>query len=114
MREALRDPGRLEHILTAIDNVMSFVKGKTIADLKKDKILWFGTVKCVEIVGEASYMLSQAFKENHPETPWKDVIAFRHAMVHGYYNMDVTEIWNVIQNDLPLLREQVAGYLKEY
>ena len=30
------------------------------------------------------------------------------------YNMDVTEIWNVIQNDLPLLREQVAGYLKEY
>ena len=29
MREPLRDPGRLEHILTCIDNVQDFVAWKT-------------------------------------------------------------------------------------
>lgn len=37
MREIIRDPGRLEHMLMAIDNVHEFLEGKTYDDLRKDK-----------------------------------------------------------------------------
>jgi len=69
MRELPRDPERLNHIIIAIDNATSFTEGKSVEDLQKDPLLLFATVKNVEIIGEASYMISLDFKENHPKTP---------------------------------------------
>ena len=113
MREPLKDAGRLEHILIAIDNACSFTSGHSEEDLTNDKLLFYAVVKCVEIVGEAAYMLTTQFKENHPSTPWKTITGLRHALVHGYYQIESPELWNIIQNDLPPLKEQVEGYLKE-
>lgn len=45
MREPVRDQGRLRHILGAIDNVLEFMEGKTTADLRQDRILFYAVVK---------------------------------------------------------------------
>ena len=58
MREKIKDYDRLLHIQESIDNVFEFMEGKTIDDLAKDKLLFFGVVKNVEIIGEAAYMLT--------------------------------------------------------
>jgi uncharacterized protein with HEPN domain len=111
MREEVRDPGRLEHILQSISNIFRFMEGKSEDDLKEHGILFFAVVKNVEIIGEAAYMLSQGFKEKHPETPWNSIIAMRHYLVHGYYNVDSSELWSVVQKDLPILQAQIINYL---
>ena len=66
-----------------------------------------------EIIGEASYMLSLDFQEAHPDTNWKVIVAMRHFLVHGYYQVDPEEVWNVIEQDLLPLKEQVEKYLAE-
>ena len=89
MREQVRDRGRLEHILQAIDKVFEFTKDVKREDFKKDSILYFAIVKNIEIIGEASYMLSLDFKDAHPaDTNWKVIVAMRHYLVHGYYQVD--------------------------
>ena len=113
MREQVRDRGRLEHILQAIDKVFEFTKDVKREDFKKDSILYFAIVKNIEIIGEASYMLSLDFKEAHPDTNWKVIVAMRHFLVHGYYQVDPEEVWNVIEQDLLPLKEQVEKYLAE-
>ena len=60
MREELRDPGRLEHILASIDRINNFVEGHIADDLKGDSQLFYAVVKNLEIIGEAAYMLSPA------------------------------------------------------
>ncbi len=70
MRERINDRGRLEHILSAIANVNEFLVGYDYERFINDKILYYAVVKNVEIVGEAAYMLSLEFKEEHPATPW--------------------------------------------
>lgn len=114
MRELPRDPERLKHIILAIDNATSFTEGKSVEDLQKDPLLFFATVKNVEIIGEASYMISLDFKANHPKTPWKKIVGLRHVFVHEYYQILPDELMNVIQKDLPPLRKQVVEYLKEF
>jgi uncharacterized protein with HEPN domain len=114
MREELRDPGRLEHILMAINNVLVFMDGHSKEDLEKDKLLFYGVVKNVEIVGEASYMLTNDFKDKHHLTKWDQIIRMRHILVHGYYQIEVPELWNIVQNDLQPLRAQITEYLKEF
>jgi len=107
MREQLRDNGRLQHIAEAIDNIFEFVMGVTFDEYCSNKMMRFAVVKNLEIIGEASYMLSKEFKKQHPEIDWKEIIAMRHLLVHGYYNIKDEEVWTAIEDDLPQLKEQI-------
>ena len=114
MREPIRDIGRLQHILEAIDRVLQHVgEKKSLDDLHLDELQYFGIVKSIEIVGEASYKLTAEFKSAHVETPWRYIEKMRHILVHDYYQVSKMEVWKVIQDDLPILRQQVQQYLDE-
>lgn len=114
MREKVRDEHRLRHILESIDNINSFMEGKTIEDFTQKSLLYFGVVKNLEIIGEAAYMLSREFIMQHPLTPWKQIIGMRHYLVHSYYLISASETWNSVWDDLPILKIQVTDYLKEF
>lgn len=111
MRELVRDHDRLEHIVEAIDRILEFAIGKTKEELEADNLRYYGIVKNIEIIGEAAYKLTNAFCRRHPETPWEFIAKMRHVLVHDYYQIDSEQVWNVIQEDLRPLREQVADYL---
>ena len=113
MRENVRDRDRLEHIVEAIDRILDFADGKTKEELEADDLKYYGIVKNVEIIGEATYKLTRAFCNQHPETPWEFIAKMRHVLVHDYYQINPSEVWKVIRDDLQPLREQVAGYLAD-
>ena len=107
MREPERDPGRLADILEAADNVISFIDGIAYDIFVSDKLRYFAVLKNVEIVGEAAYMLSPQFKEEHNEIPWDRIIGMRHVLVHDYSTVLPQILWETAKNDIPVLREQV-------
>ena len=113
MREEIKDKDRLLHILESICNITEFMHSKTATDLNNDKLLFFGVVKNIEIIGEAAYMLTPMFKELHKDTPWQDIISMRHVLVHGYYTASPRFIWDTVQNDLQPLKVQIEQYLSE-
>ena len=113
MREPLKDRLRLEHMLTAIDNIRHYTEGKTIQQLNDDTMLFYATVKNIEIIGEAAYHLTRAFCKEHPQTPWNAVMRMRNILVHDYYKIRLNEVWQVVQEDLLPLREQIVGYLAD-
>ena len=113
MREKVRDKGRLEHISEQLNNIESFLSGKSLDDLQKDKILQYAVIKSIEIIGEAAYMLSSEFREAHPEVEWDGIIRMRHVLVHGYYQISVPLVWSIIEDDLPPFRDQIEELLTE-
>ena len=114
MREIVKDKGRLEHILAAIDRIERFSANKTFDSLREDELTYYALVKCVEIIGEASYMLTNEFRDSHPQTEWRDIISMRHVLVHGYYQVSVKQVWKVINEDIPTLKDQLQEYLAEF
>lgn len=113
MREPLKDKGRLLHILAAINRLEKYCSGKTLADLQHNDMMYYAVVKNLEIIGEAAYMLSKEFTEAHPDTPWRYIVKMRHVLVHGYYHVEAGEVWVMVENDLPLLKNQIQEYLEE-
>ena len=111
MREVIRDKGRIEHMLSAINNVEEFTKGITKDDFVNSKIVFYAVVKNIEIVGEATYMLTNEFKNSHQSVSWQVIEKMRHVLVHGYYTISPEKVWETVQNDLPLLKEQLLGLL---
>lgn len=113
MRERARDKGRLQDIIEYSNNVTMLIDGYSFESLVSDKRTYYSVMKNVEIVGEAAYMLTKAFKEAHPETPWTVVQGMRHVLVHDYANIVPRILWGTATNDIPILRKQVEKYLAE-
>ena len=99
--------------MEAIDYIQQFMQGKTLDHLREDKLLFFGVVKNIEIIGEAANMLTKDFRSEHTEVSWQDIIDMRHVLVHGYYTVSELFIWDTYVNDLPVLHQQIQQYIEE-
>ena len=113
MRERSRDKNRLEHMLQAIERICRYTKGKNFEDFIADDMMYYAVVKNIEILGEASNMLTEEFRQAHPKTPCKQVNGMRNYIVHEYFQVDNNVVWDVITNDLPVLEQQIKEYLTE-
>ncbi|MBR0274423.1 MAG: DUF86 domain-containing protein [Bacteroidaceae bacterium] len=77
MREPIRDRERLEHIKEAIERIRDNIKNVPLDNLSSNILVFYGIVKNIEIIGEAAYNLTNAFRNSHTMTPWKDVMSMR-------------------------------------
>src|SRR5262249_13745356 len=103
---------KLRHMLDAARDAIEFARGQTRSSLDKNRMLTLSIVKCIEIVGEAANQVSPDFQAKHLEIPWKDVIAMRHRLIHGYYDIDPDIVWDTVQDDLPPLIASIEQNLK--
>lgn len=113
MRERARDKGRLEDIIEYSNHVSQFIQGVSVDDFTSENLIYYAVMKNVEVVGKAAFMLTKAFKAAHPETPWKMIESMRHILVHDYAHVISETLYDTAVNDIPELRKQVEGYLKE-
>ena len=67
----------------------------------------------MEIIGEAAYMLSLDFKDQHPQVEWEQIVRMRHVLVHGYYQISLALVWSVIQDDLVELKPLIEQFLQD-
>ena len=98
---ANKDTVRIRHMLDAANKALEFTKGKSRGDLDSDEKLALALVRLLEIFGEAATGLSEAFKEKHPDIPWRSVIGTRNRLIHGYFDVDLDIVWNIVTRDLP-------------
>lgn len=114
MREAIKDRGRIEHMLEMARNLQAAKSSHAYEEILTDKILFYGLTKMIEIIGEAAYKLTHEFTASNPELPWKEIIGMRHILVHGYFTITPEDLWDVIQNDVPVMIPILEKYLNEF
>ena len=113
MRERINDKGRLRHILSSANSILDNKDRFNLEKIESDPIVFFGFVKQLEIIGEAVYMLSKEFRNQHKDVEWDVIEGMRHVLVHGYYQIRPTQLWNTIQQDIPVLKPQIESLLDE-
>ena len=69
MREKIKDPGRLQHMLEMALLLEQEKDKYSLESIKADKLAFYGLAKMVEIIGEAPYKLTHEFKQTHPQLP---------------------------------------------
>lgn len=65
------------------------------------------------MIGEASKNVSETVKESHQEIPWREMAALRDWIIHGYFSLDYSIVWNVITSDIPDLKPKITALLRE-
>ena len=71
------------------------------------KIGIFGSAARDENIGEASANISDDIKQNYPDVSWKEMKGMRNFVVHKYFGAELSDVWNTVTNDIPLLKNQI-------
>lgn len=64
------------------------------------------------IIGESVARLSKEFKENETKTPWLKIKDFRNIVVHDYFGVDAEEVWQIIQDKIPILKLDIQKIIE--
>ena len=90
----------LQDIMEAGRNIKSYVSAMTYDDFVNDAKTRDAVVRNFEIIGEAAGNLPEDFISAHPAVDWRRIKGFRNRLVHGYFGVDYTIVWNVISGYL--------------
>jgi uncharacterized protein with HEPN domain len=100
----------LLHIQEAIARIREYsTAGKEFfgADYKTQDAV----IRNLEIIGEAAKNLSDRTKAGRPEIPWKQIGGMRDKLIHHYFGVNLSLVWDTITQDLPKLEGAVAALL---
>ncbi|MBU0704183.1 MAG: DUF86 domain-containing protein [Chloroflexi bacterium] len=94
---------RLRHMLDAVRKAMEFAQGRSRADLDTDEMLNLALIRLLEVLGEAAKSVSSGCRQSYPEIPWKQIAGTRDRLIHGYFDVDMDIVWEIVTVDLPSL-----------
>ena len=70
-------------------------------------------IRNLQVLAESSQRISDVRKLSHPEVDWFALSGFRNILVHDYLGVDLEKVWNIIEKDLPVLKNSTINMLEE-
>jgi len=70
-------------------------------------------IRNLEIIGEAVKNLSSELRAKNSQVPWRDIAGLRDVLIHDYLNVDLNEIWALLDQDLPELKRNIELILHD-
>lgn len=104
---------RIQHMLDAIATCRTHVMGLTQEQLGNDLLRLHAVAWNITILGEASRHIPDDIIQGCPEVPWAQIRGMRNHIVHGYDQIDLEIMWNVVENRLPPLVPHLERLLQE-
>jgi len=97
----------LSDMRQAIDRIEQYIEDLSFDGFSDDRKSVDAVVRNLEIIGEAAKRLPEDFKEKHSGIEWHKVVGLRHRIVHEYFGIDLEIIWQILQRDLPELKQKI-------
>lgn len=98
----------LEDILSAAKKIKNYTIDLKYETFSFDEKTVDAVVRNFEIIGEGARRIPEEFKLLHPEIEWRRIIGFRNRIVHEYFDIDYSIMWEIIEDYLPELIEKIT------
>lgn len=88
-------------ILESAEKILQYTEGLSLEDFIRDSKTTDAVIRNFEIIGEAANRLPDEFKISHDEIDWHRIRGFRNRIVHDYFGIDYSIVWNIKEMFLP-------------
>ncbi len=78
-----------------------------VSTLVQDAVL-----RNLQVLAESTQRLSDEVKDKHADIDWYKISGFRNILVHDYLGIDIDTVWNIVQRELPALKQTVRSMLE--
>ncbi len=113
MRPEERDLAYVWDILKAARLIQDFVADTDGDSFAGDVKTQSAVIAQLQIIGEATKRLSDGFRADHPEVPWRRMAGMRDVLIHLYNRVRLGTVWKAATESVPALIEQLGPLLPE-
>jgi uncharacterized protein with HEPN domain len=100
-------------ILTSINNIDEYLGDKKVFGIyDSNRMLQDAVERNLEIIGEAVNKIIQ-LDQNIQISNSRRIVDTRNKIIHGYDEIENAQIWKIIINHLPTLKQEVEKFLEE-
>lgn len=107
MKPKDRDIQTAKRILAEIDDVGAMLAGHTEEDFLHSTLLQKATVMSLLNIGEQTKSFTDDLLDATPWMPWQDIRSARNIAAHTYDALDMDDVWETFQSDLPAMRDEL-------
>lgn len=104
----------VEDIIDAMDKAEIAISGVDFEQFSENFIINFAVARTLEIVGEATKRLPQEVRAAYPAVPWRNMAGMRDRIIHGYDNVNLRIMWDVVKREIPRIKPHLQQILQDY
>lgn len=103
---------RLKDMLASVEAIENYSVStfeQFASDSKTQDAIMYNLI----VMGEAANQITIEFQERYPSIPWSSIIGTRNVIVHGYDQVKLQIVWEIVQRDLEALKRELQKVIEE-
>jgi len=93
----------LDDMIGFAEKVVTYTDGLSQDGFVASGLNYDATVRNLELIGEAATNIPDDVRQKYQQIPWRQVVATRNKLIHGYLGIDNDTLWSIIKTDVPVL-----------
>ncbi|MDR1834854.1 MAG: DUF86 domain-containing protein [Fusobacteriaceae bacterium] len=107
-----RDRSILLKIVEESDVLSKMLSGKDEQSFLENDQLMRATCMTMINISELTKKLTMEFRQESEQVPWKDMAGLRDVTAHGYFTLQMSDIWIFASTELPEYTAKIRDILK--
>jgi hypothetical protein len=99
----------INDVLDSIEKIEKYCQDVTYDQFIADEKTRDAVLRNLEIIGEAVKNIPDSIKERFTEIAWKSITGMRNKLIHEYFGVSFSVVWETIKSDLPILKEKMKS-----
>jgi uncharacterized protein with HEPN domain len=97
----------LDDMISFVEKVLAYSNGLDQDGFVASGLTYDATLRNLELLGEAATHIPAQIRDANTAIPWRQLIATRNRLIHGYLGVDNDTVWSIIRDDIPVLLPQL-------
>jgi uncharacterized protein with HEPN domain len=103
----------LHDILECMNRIETYTEGVNYDSFCCNQMLIDAVIRNLEIIGEACRNIPDEIRREYPEVPWKKMIGLRNILIHEYFGVDESIVWEITQKNFKETKPYVLKVIQE-
>ena len=103
----------LDDIQASCKKVLRYTEGMNHEMFVQDDRTYDAVVRNLEIIGEAVKHIPEDVRQRYPVVEWRKIAGLRDVVAHIYFGINDEIVWDVVENKIPQLLEQISRILEQ-
>ncbi|MFB0524916.1 MAG: DUF86 domain-containing protein [Phycisphaerae bacterium] len=108
-----RNTSLLLDMFRAASEIVQFKSEMDFEQFRSDTKTQSAIIHQFLLIGEVAKLISDDFKNKNPLIPWSAMARMRDKLIHHYRGVDLREIWNAAEFEIPKLLAFLQKHLPE-